>query len=64
MSKKKDNQDNKETTYSRAEIMAAAISLGIKPEVLAGALRMVKKDRLTKAEIREAIEEFKKRKVK
>jgi hypothetical protein len=53
-----------EPTYSRAEIMAAASSFGVKPEVIAGALRLVKKDRLTKNEIHEAIEQFKKRKVK
>ena len=65
--KKKETEAQKtspEPTYSRAEIMAAAFSFGVKPEVMAGALRMVSKDRLTKLEILRAIEQFKQRKVK
>lgn len=52
-----------EPTYSRAEIMAAAFSFGVKPEVMAGALKLANKDELTKSEIKEAIEQFKKRRV-
>ena len=53
-----------EPTYSRAEIMAAAASFGVKPEVMAGALRLVDKDELTRNELQKAIEQFKERKVR
>lgn len=52
-----------EPTYSRAEIMASAFSFGVKPEVMAGALKLANKDELTKSEIKEAIEQFKRRRV-
>lgn len=65
--KKKETEAQKtspEPTYSRAEIMAAAVSFGVKPEVMAGALRLVYKDELTRNEIHKAIEQFKERKVR
>lgn len=65
--KKKETEAQKtspEPTYSRAEIMAAAVSFGVKPEVMAGALRLVDKDELTRNEIHKAIEQFKERKVR
>lgn len=52
-----------ETTYSKQEIQAAAPAFGVSPDVMAGALRRVDKDRLTRAEAEKAIQDFKKRQV-
>ncbi len=52
-----------DAVYSRSELIAAASSFGVKPEVVAGALKMVAKDCMTKAEAKEAIKKFLERKV-
>ena len=49
--------------YSRSELIAAASSFGVKPEVMAGALKLAGKDTMTKAEAEKAIKDFLKRKV-
>ena len=52
-----------EARYSRSELITAASSFGVKPEVVAGALRLAGKDTMTKAEAEKAIKDFLKRKV-
>lgn len=52
------------STYSRAEILSGAAYFGVKPEVMAGALALTDKERLTKAEVNALIEEFKRKEVK
>lgn len=52
-----------EATYSKQEIMAAAAGFNVSPDVMAGALRRVEKDTLTRAEVDRAIQDFKKRQV-
>jgi hypothetical protein len=52
-----------ESVYSRDELIAAASSFGVKPEVVAGALRLAGKDSMTKAEAEKAIKNFLERKV-
>ena len=52
-----------EACYSRSELLAVASSFGVKPEVMAGALKIVAKDYMTKAEAKEAIKKFLERKV-
>jgi len=52
-----------EARYSRSELITAASSFGVKPEVVAGALRLAGKDTMTKAEVEKAIKDFLKRKV-
>jgi hypothetical protein len=52
-----------EPVYSREELIAAASSFGVKPEVVAGALRLTGKDAMTKAEAKKAIKAFLERKV-
>lgn len=56
-------QKQPDVLYSRSELIAAASSFGVKPEVVAGALKMVAKDCMTKAEAKEAIKKFLERKV-
>ena len=67
MAKKKpvsvEQTQQQEPVYSREELIAAAFSFGVKPEVVAGALRLVGKDSLTRAEVEKAIETFLERKV-
>jgi len=52
-----------EARYSRSELITAASSFGVKPEVVAGALRLAGKDTMTKAEVEKAIKDFLKRRV-
>ena len=52
-----------EPQYSREELINAAFSFGVKPEVMAGALRLANKDSLTKSEAEEAVKVFLERKV-
>ena len=52
-----------EARYSRSELIAAASSFGVKPEVMAGALKLAGKDTMTKTEAEKAIKDFLKRKV-
>ena len=49
--------------YIRSELMAAASSFGVKPEVVAGALKLAGKDTMTKAEAEKAVKDFLERKV-
>jgi hypothetical protein len=52
-----------EPQYSRSELIEAASSFGVKPEVMAGALKLAGKDTMTKAEAEKAIKDFLKRRV-
>ena len=52
-----------EARYSHSELIEAASSFGVKPEVMAGALKLAGKDTMTKAEAEKAIKDFLKRKV-
>jgi hypothetical protein len=49
--------------YSRDELIAAASSFGVRPEVVAGALRLAGKDAMTRAEAQVAIAKFLQRRV-
>ncbi len=54
----------KEPLYNRSELIKAApFSFGVKPEVVAGALKFTGKDSMTKAEAEKAIKNFLKRRV-
>lgn len=65
MAKKKKETVNQqqEPVYIREELIAAASSFGIKPEIVAGALRLAGKDSMTKTEAEKAIKNFLERKV-
>ena len=71
MSKKKEpdrtmtfqRSEAREARYSRSELIAAASSFGVKPEVMAGALKLAGKDTMTKAEAEKAIKLYLERKV-
>ena len=52
-----------EPVYGRSELIASASSFGVKPEVMAGALKLAGKDTMTKAEAKKAIKDFLERKV-
>ena len=52
-----------EARYSRSELIEAASSFGVKPEVMAGALKLAGKDTMTKAEAEKAVKDFLERKV-
>lgn len=52
------------TVYSRSELIEAASSFGVKPEVVAGALKLAGKESMTKAEAERAIKSFLQRRVK
>lgn len=52
-----------EAVYSREELIAGAAAFGVKPEVVAGALRLAGKDAMTKAEAEQAIKAFLNREV-
>ena len=56
-------QPEPEAKYSRSELMQAAVSFSVKPEVMAGALRLAGKDEMTKIEAQAAIKKFLERKV-
>lgn len=49
--------------YGRSELIEAASSFGVKPEVVAGALKFAGKDSMTKTEAEKAIKAFLERKV-
>lgn len=53
----------RESVYSRDELLAAAPSFGVKPEVVAGALCLAGKDVMTRTEAKKAIKTFLERKV-
>lgn len=52
-----------DVVYTREELMENAAALGVKPEIVAGALRLVGKNTLTKAEAEQAIKAFLQREV-
>lgn len=52
-----------ETFYTRDEIRASHAAFGVRPEVLAGALSLLEGEKLTRSQVADAIEKFKKRKV-
>ena len=52
-----------EACYSHNELITAASSFGVKPEVVAGALKLAGKDTMTKDEAEKAIKAFLERKV-
>ena len=52
-----------EPVYSRSELIAAASSFGVKPEVMVGALKLTGKESMTKTEAEKAIKDFLKRRV-
>jgi len=68
LSKKKTDKTDKtvetpESVYSRSELIEAALSFGVKPEVVAGALKLAGKESMTKTEAEKAIKAFLERKV-
>ena len=65
MSKKKPDKiaTIEESVYNRNELIAAASSFGVKPEVMAGALKLAGKDTMTKSETEKAIKLYLERKV-
>ena len=65
MSKKKTDKtvETPESVYNRSELIEAALSFGVKPEIVAGALKLAGKDSMTKTEAEKAIKVFLKRKV-
>lgn len=58
-----ETQAKSEAVYTREELLASAASFGVKPEVIAGALKLAKKDQLTRSEMEEAIKKFMEREV-
>jgi len=52
-----------EARYSRGELITAASSFGVKPEVMAGALKLAGKDTMTKSEAEKVIKLYLERKV-
>jgi len=53
-----------EPHYSREELINAASSFGVKPEVVAGAMRLAGRDSMTRGEAEKAIKRFLERVVK
>ena len=66
MSKKQQTktETKSRTVYSRSELIEAAYSFGVKPEVVAGALKLAGKESMTRPEAEKAIKRFLERKVK
>jgi hypothetical protein len=52
-----------EARYDCSELIAAASSFGVKPEVMVGALKLAGKNTMTKAEAEKAVKDFLERKV-
>ncbi|MFF2887016.1 oligoribonuclease [Paenibacillus sp. NPDC057967] len=52
-----------EPQYTKAEIIAAASRFEVSSDVMAGALRRINKDTLTRSEVEKAIQDFKRKKV-
>lgn len=46
------------SVYSRDDLIAGAASFGVRPEVVAGALRLAGKDAMTRTEAEAAIKAF------
>ncbi|WP_233531304.1 oligoribonuclease [Paenibacillus alkalitolerans] len=47
-----------EAVYTRAELMEGAARFGVKPEVIAGALKLAGKDSMTISEAEAAVKRF------
>ena len=60
----KSNAVQSDSIYSKREILAAAASFGVSVDAMAGALRLVEKEQLTRSEVEKVIQDFKKRQVK
>jgi hypothetical protein len=60
---KKEDAPTREAVYGRGELIDAASSFGVKPEVMAGALHLAGKDVMTRAQAENAIKRFLERKV-
>jgi len=65
LSKKKPDKtvETPESVYSYSELIEAASSFRVKPEVMVGALKLAGKDTMTKAEAEKAVKDFLERKV-
>ncbi|MCL6597943.1 MAG: oligoribonuclease [Alicyclobacillus macrosporangiidus] len=63
MAKSEAAASESQDTYSKAEIIAAARAFGTTPHVVAGALRRIDKERLTRSEAEAAIKSFLERQV-
>ncbi|WP_096201895.1 oligoribonuclease [Bacillus sp. FJAT-45350] len=63
-SKYSQEKKTQEPAYSKQEILATPSAFGVGVEVLAGALHGLEKTEFTKVEVKEALENFKKKKVK
>ena len=68
LSKKKTDKTDKtvetpESVYGRSELIEAALSFGVKPEIVAGAAKLAGKDKMTKSEAEKAIKLYLERKV-
>lgn len=64
MSRKEKTETTKpEAVYTREELLAGAYAFGVKPEIVAGALRLAGKDAMTKTEAEQAIKAFLQREV-
>lgn len=50
-------------TYTREELIAGAAAFGVRPEVMAGALRLAGLTQATRSQAEEAIKRFKERRV-
>jgi len=59
----KPNPKTEEPTYSRDELIAAAVSFGVRPEVMAGALRLAGLESATRAQAEAAVRQFLRREV-
>ncbi len=63
VSDKKPTVKQPESLYSRNELIGAAVSFGVKPEVMAGALKLAGKNEMTRTEAERAVKRFLERKV-
>lgn len=59
----KTKKSKSEATYSKREILSASTQFGISADAMAGALRRIEKEHLTRAEVERAIQDFRKRQV-
>lgn len=52
-----------DAVYSRSELIEAASSFGVKPETMAGAIKLAGKNKMTKTEVQAAVKKYLERKV-
>lgn len=52
------SKKQREPTYTREELIAGAAAFGVRPEIMAGALRLAGRDRLTRAEAEQAVKTY------